>query len=89
MTRQDYLARFPSTSDAIEFETQVLSIGEDLLPACAIAVKANRNPLWEPPSSYWAFLCLEVDAMSDEGLTPDEVDGEATDHFYEEWRDRQ
>lgn len=54
--RQAYLNLFENLGDAIAFESQVLSIGSNLLPQCAQGVL-----LGEPPTaSYWQWLAGQV-----------------------------
>lgn len=54
--RQAYIALFNNLGDAIAFESQVLSIGSNLLPQCAQGVL-----LGEPPTAnYWQWLAGQV-----------------------------
>lgn len=54
--RQAYIALFDNLGDAVAFESQVLSIGSNLLPQCAQGVL-----LGEPPTaSYWQWLASQV-----------------------------
>ena len=54
--RRAYLNLFENLGDAIAFESQVLSIGSNLLPQCAQGVL-----LGEPPTaSYWQWLAGQV-----------------------------
>lgn len=57
-TRKQYLALFPGISEALAFESEVLSIGRDLLPPAAQAVLDDADPTPE----YWAFLISQVAA---------------------------
>ena len=51
-----YLNLFENLGEAIAFESQVLSIGSNLLPQCAQGVL-----LGEPPTaSYWQWLASQV-----------------------------
>lgn len=59
-TREQFLARFKSTSDAIEFETATLSIGRELLPPCARAVLDRQ----EPTPDYWDFLVSQIEGWA-------------------------
>jgi hypothetical protein len=56
MTRQDYLSRFDTLAEAVEYENQLLSIGE-YLPACAQAVRDGEDATPE----YWDFACGQFD----------------------------
>jgi hypothetical protein len=62
MTRSDYIALFQNATDAVGFETQVLSIGDALLPECARAVRDGG----EPTAEYWAWLAEQAEAAASE-----------------------
>lgn len=55
-TRNDYLALFADHTDAVEYEALALSIGSDLLPATARAVRDGADLTPE----YWEWLCSQV-----------------------------
>lgn len=55
-TREQYLALFPSTSAALDFEQSVLSVGREFLPAQALLVLAGA----EPGPDYWRFLADQL-----------------------------
>jgi hypothetical protein len=50
--RETYLARFGSRVEAVRFEEQVLGIGSEFLPPCAVAVRDGA----EPSAEYWRWL---------------------------------
>lgn len=47
-----YVGMFSNRADAIEFENQVLSVGDEFLPEFAIAVRDGE----EPSAEYWQWL---------------------------------
>lgn len=55
---QVYLDLFSSVFEAGEFESAVLSIGREFLPACALAVLGGEGATEE----YWEFLASQVEA---------------------------
>lgn len=59
MTREDFIGRFETTGEAIEFENQLLSSGDEHLPECARSVRDGS----EPTSEYWDFACEQSDLM--------------------------
>lgn len=73
-TRDTYLARFESQSDAIEFEDRVLQSGGEFLPAFAREVRDGGPDLavfnrgeYEPSAEYWTWLCEQLDIVEGEG----------------------
>lgn len=58
----DYAGLFASDADAIAYEHETLSIGEEFLPDCAVAVLRGglqgADP-W-PPAEYWVWLSEQV-----------------------------
>lgn len=62
MTKDTYLAKFRTVSDAVEFEEQALSVGDEFLPAEARNVRDEGGP---GSPVYWAWLCAQVDQAAD------------------------
>jgi len=62
-TVADYRACFETLSEAVDFENQVLSIGREFLPECAIDVLDNDLVTAE----YWDFLISQIE---EEGSFP-------------------
>jgi hypothetical protein len=60
-TREDYIAKFKTTSEAIRFEDRVLDGGVSCLPECAKPVMLGH----EPTPEYWDFLIRQLSEMSD------------------------
>jgi hypothetical protein len=58
-TRQDFLNRFESTSDALAFETQILSSARRFLSPSAIEVLDHKTEASAP--EYWDFLLSQLD----------------------------
>lgn len=58
-TRNEFLAQFTCASDAIEFESQALSIGSEFLPECAVEVIYGG----EPTAAYWSWLIEQSSAL--------------------------
>ena len=58
-TRNEFLAQFDCTSDALEFESQALSIGSEFLPECAAEVLDGG----EPTAAYWSWLIEQASAV--------------------------
>ncbi len=58
--RDSYLALFPTTSDAIEFENAALSIGREFLPSAAQTVLDGG----EATPCYWTWLIEQVEVQS-------------------------
>jgi hypothetical protein len=63
-TREAYCALFPTLGEALEHEGACLSVGDEFLPACAIAVRDDTVD--EPTAEYWAWLA-EQWTKRDEG----------------------
>jgi hypothetical protein len=59
-TREQYISKFKTLSEATRFEDRVLDGGSNL-PRCAKAVMAGH----EPTEEYWSFLIGQVET-SDE-----------------------
>jgi len=60
-SREKYVALFSSLGEAIEFETLVLSSGDEFLPPCARRVLGQRGDEdFEPSPEYWAFLASQM-----------------------------
>ena len=57
-TRKDYLSRFATLAQAMDFEHGVLTSGREFLPPCALDVLDQREG--EPPSEYWDFLIAQI-----------------------------
>lgn len=57
-SREAFVALFRTSSEAIEFENQALSVGRDLLPPEAIAVLDDNSA--EPTPTYWAWLIAQA-----------------------------
>jgi hypothetical protein len=55
-TREQFIALFASTQDAIAFEDSCLQVGREFLPAQAILVRAGA----EPSPEYWQWLADEL-----------------------------
>ncbi len=58
MNRQDFLALFNSTSEAMEFESNCLLIGTGFLPEVARRVVSEGE---EPGSDYWKWLIQQFE----------------------------
>ena len=58
--REEFLAHFKSTADAMDFETAALSIGREFLPPCAHAAMDRQ----EPTPDYWAFMVAQVEEVT-------------------------
>ncbi len=63
MAKQEYLSKFPSLAEAVEFEEQCLSIGDEHLPPAALeVVQAHADGReFTASSDYWAWLTDEVE----------------------------
>lgn len=57
----DFLAQFRTQNDAIAFEDQALSIGDQFLPAFARAVR-DGDAGYIPAPEYWDWLCAQLSA---------------------------
>lgn len=66
-TREAYQDRFDSLGEAIEFENRALSIGEEFMPACALAVLNGG----EDTPEYLAWLTASVDEADRESAAWD------------------
>lgn len=60
MDFQKFCDLFSSVSEAVEFESAVLSIGREFLPSCALAVLDGA----EATEEYWAFLASQIETQS-------------------------
>ncbi|HET9960544.1 MAG TPA: hypothetical protein VFQ61_39005 [Polyangiaceae bacterium] len=60
VTRAEYLSQFQSPADAAEFESQVLDLEGQSLPAFA---KVARDKSAEPSSEYWAWLLEHLERL--------------------------
>ncbi len=60
MDRATFIGNFDSTSDAIEFENSVLSIGRDKLPAVAVKVLDQLDLTPTEEAQYYAFLVSQI-----------------------------
>lgn len=56
MNFQEFRDLFSSVFEAGEFESSVLSIGREFLPACALAVLDGA----EATEEYWKFLASQI-----------------------------
>jgi hypothetical protein len=56
MVFQKFCDLFSSVFEAGEFESAVLSIGREFLPACALTVLDGG----ESTEEYWAFLASQI-----------------------------
>lgn len=63
MAKQEYLSKFPTLAEAVEFEEQSLSIGDEYLPSAALdVIKAHdEGREFTTSSDYWAWLTDEVE----------------------------
>lgn len=70
VARLVYVARAGGLTGAVEHEDACLSIGDDLLPACAKRVRRGKTPTAE----YWRWLTGQLDTGEDDaeelGLVP-------------------
>lgn len=66
-TREQFVALFPSTQDAISFEESCLNVGKEFLPAQAILVHAGA----EPSPEYWQWL---ADALEQSEMEQSEIE---------------
>ena len=57
-TREEFIQAVGNATDAVDFETQVLTIGRSLLPECAIAVLDGG----EDTPEYWDWLISQFDS---------------------------
>lgn len=57
-TRDQYIALFSSSSEAIEWENSCLSCGYDSLPPAARAVLEDSDA--EPAPEYWQWLADQL-----------------------------
>lgn len=57
VTREEWISAAGGLSKAVETENQILSIGREYLPACAIEV---LNGAADGESDYWAFLISQL-----------------------------
>ena len=58
--RAEYLSLFSSLAEAVEYENQILAIGDDLLPECARDVRDGTSDN-EPRAEYWEWLRGQVE----------------------------
>ena len=63
-TRDEYVGKFKTVSEAIRFEDHVLDSGHTHLPECAKAVMQGH----EPTSEYWDFLLRQLNTSDDAPL---------------------
>ena len=57
MTRENFVSKFDSLTEAVEYEHATLNSGREFLPACAVTVLDGG----EPTPEYWAWICGQVD----------------------------
>ena len=62
MTRENFIEAVGSVGAAIAFENQVLQIGREFLPECALQVVDGD----EGDDRYWSFLIDMWNSMSQE-----------------------
>jgi len=79
MTRTQFLALVGSLAQAVEYETQVLSIGDGFLPTVARQVRDGGKPT----PAYWAWLAeqwegeeLDAEQRADAEETRSEMSGD-------------
>lgn len=60
-TREDFLSKFSTPTEALAFETYVLSIGREFLPSHVHRVLDGQ----EPTAEYWEFLIEQIATHED------------------------